>query len=49
MTGLEQVSRSQLLLQYLLAVDMTVGKNAIVEHSPNTSQRLAAPLEIPNA
>jgi hypothetical protein len=36
MTDLEHVSRSQLLLQYLLAVDMLVGKNAISEQSPDT-------------
>jgi hypothetical protein len=29
------VSRSQLLLQYLLAMDMTLGTDGVVKHSPD--------------
>jgi hypothetical protein len=42
MTDLVQVSRSQLLLQYLLAVDMMVGKNAILDHSPGIPEARGA-------
>jgi hypothetical protein len=38
----ELVSRSQLLLQYLLAVDMTVGNNGLSEHSPAIAEARGA-------
>ena len=42
MANSELVSRSQLLLQYLLAVDMMGGKNATFEHSPEIVEARAA-------
>jgi hypothetical protein len=42
MANSEPVSRSQLLLQYLLAVDMMIGKSAIFEHSPDIPEARGA-------
>jgi hypothetical protein len=42
MANSELVSRSQLLLQYLLAVDMTIGNNGLFEHSPDNPEARGA-------